>query len=412
MLQKKCRDGAMKDQESGDQAPPAVVARHETVHRVCIADASQQTRTFIAEALQELGFATLECASAADLEAMLASSRPGLVVIGSSAGIEACEIVELLAARQFKGKVLVMGPRVSPMVSAIRGLGEKLGLAMLPLLPTPFGNGDLRACVAALLPGEAPPLAPLVTTAPLRSARHQVWYLPKIDARRLALSGAAAIDALHYGVPESALDVRLEPADGDCDPVASAMPVIACVIEDWQYFATRHGHVEIAIKLPIAFFRHPDPADTLCRQMPDQAAFEGLIVEINAAEVIRNLDLARNVARRLRHRNIAISIADLGMEWPSFLPLHDLPFVELKVDPQLVAGCADDRLQRAACRRVLDLADAIGARTVADGVTREADFLAVREMGFHQAQGPLFAKPMSAEEFARRVLHCGAMAPR
>ena len=161
----------MKNQEPGDQAPPAVVARPETVPRVCIADARRSIRTFIAEALQELGFATLECASATDLEALFASGRTDLVVIGSSAGIEACEIVELLAARQFKGKVLVMGPRVSPMVSAIRGLGEKLGLAMLSLLPTPFGNGDLRACVAALLPGETPPLAPLVATAPLRSTR-------------------------------------------------------------------------------------------------------------------------------------------------------------------------------------------------------------------------------------------------
>jgi EAL domain-containing protein (putative c-di-GMP-specific phosphodiesterase class I) len=394
----------MKNQEPGDQAPTAVVARQQTAPRVAIADARQSIRTFLSEALEELGFATLECASATDLEAMLASGRTDLVVIGSSAGIEACEMMELLAARQFEGKVLVMGPRVSPMVSAIRGLGEKLGLAMLPLLPTPFGNGDLRAYVAPLLPGEAPPLAPL------HSARDQLWYLPKIDARKLVLSGAAAVNALGHGASENAQDGRFEPTDGD--PVASAMPVIAQAIEDWRYFAARHGHIEIAINLPIAFFRHPDAADTLCRQMPDQTAFEGLIVEISAAEIIRNLDLARTVARRLRHRNIAISIAELGMEWPSFLPLHDLPFVELKVDPQLVAGCADDRLQRAACRRVLDLADAIGARAVADGVAREADFLAVRDMGFHQAQGPLFGKPMTAQEFARRALRCDTIAPR
>src|SRR5262245_62030009 len=411
MLQK-LQGGAMKNQEPGDQAPPAVIARQPSMHRAGIDDARQAIRVLIAEPWLYIGDATLESALATDLEAMLSSGRTDLVFIGSSAGIEACEMVELLAARQFKGKVLGMGRRVSPMVSAIRGLGEKLGLAMLPLLPTPFGNGDLRACVAPLLPREAPPLAPLVTAAPLRSARHQLWYLPKIDARRLALSGAAAVSAPGHGAPESAQGGRLEPADGDGDPVASAMPVIARVIEDWHYFAARHGHVEIAINLPIAFFRHPDAADTLCRQMPDQAAFEGLIVEINAAEVIRNLDLARTVARRLRHRNIAISIAELGMEWPSFLSLHDLPFVELKVDPQFVAGCANDRLQRAACRRVLDLADAVGARTIADGVASEADFLAVRDMGFHQAQGPLFAKPMRAEEFARSVLHCDAMAPR
>ena len=49
-------------------------------------------------------------------------------------------MLELLAAREFDGKVLVLGPRVSPMVAATQELGAKLGLAMLPLLPTPFGD--------------------------------------------------------------------------------------------------------------------------------------------------------------------------------------------------------------------------------------------------------------------------------
>src|SRR5262245_65561034 len=98
----------MKNQEPGDQAPPAVVARQETAPRVGIADARQSIRTFIAEALQELGFATLECTSAADLEAMLGSGRTDIVVIGSSAGVAACEMVELMADWQFKGEVIGM----------------------------------------------------------------------------------------------------------------------------------------------------------------------------------------------------------------------------------------------------------------------------------------------------------------
>ena len=60
-------------------------------------------------------------------------------------------MVELLAAKGFDGKVLVLGPRVSPMVAAIRELGAKLGLAILPLLPTPFTQTDLRNCIAAVL---------------------------------------------------------------------------------------------------------------------------------------------------------------------------------------------------------------------------------------------------------------------
>jgi EAL domain-containing protein (putative c-di-GMP-specific phosphodiesterase class I) len=46
----------------------------------------------------------------------------------------------------------------------------------------------------------------------------------------------------------------------------------------------------------------------------------------------------------------------------------------------------------------------MGARTVADGVQSRADFLAARELGFNLVQGALFAKPMTAKDFARSVL--------
>ncbi|HEV7463510.1 MAG TPA: EAL domain-containing protein, partial [Methyloceanibacter sp.] len=79
----------------------------------------------------------------------------------------------------------------------------------------------------------------------------------------------------------------------------------------------------------------------------------------------------------------------------------DFPFVEVKVDRKFVTGCADDRLKQSICRRILDLADGYGARTVAEGVETWADFLAVRDMGFNPVQGFLFSKPMSAGMFAQ-----------
>src|SRR5262249_47880812 len=53
------------------------------------------------------------------------------------------------------------------------------------------------------------------------------------------------------------------------------------------------------------------------------------------------------------------------------------------------------------CRRILDLADFYGSRTVADGIETWSDFLTVRDLGFDLVQGALFAKPMSAEKFAQ-----------
>lgn len=129
-----------------------------------------------------------------------------------------------------------------------------------------------------------------------------------------------------------------------------------------------------------------------------------MTIEINGTEVIRNLAPVKKIARQLRFHDVGVSIDDLGAEWPSLLENADFPFVELKVDPKFVAGCADNRLKQVICHRILELAGECGARTVAEGIETKADFLAVREMGFDLVQGFLFAKPMSARKFARTML--------
>ena len=181
--------------------------------------------------------------------------------------------------------------------------------------------------------------------------------------------------------------------------------VVNQAIEDWHYFVTQQRAVQIAVNLPLDFFRDPDSITNLCRRLPNHAAFDGLIVEISAADIIGDLGLARAVARQVRFSNIAISVDGLGSECLSFIGLEDFPFVEVKVDSQFVTGCSDDRLKRTACRQILDIADGFGCRTVAQGVESRADFFAIREMDFDMVQGFLFAKPMTAQKFALTNLH-------
>ena len=395
----------MENQPTGDPIRAATSGRRAVTPAVCVADAEQSMRTFLGATLEELGFDTCECVRAAELDAVLDSQRPDLVVIGLSAGgIDACAMVELLAAKEFDGKVVVLGPRVSPMVAAVQALGERLGLAMLPLLPTPFSSGDVRNCVAGLEPVGAAPIPPVGTDEALCAGQLELWYLPKIDVRTLALCRAEAL--MHVQRPDRGIIPSGHFTPGEAGPHFSAPWefVIARAVNDWRCFVGEHGHIEIAINLPIAFFREPEAVGSLCRQLPEHRAFEGLIIEINGSDAMRNLDLVRDVARRLRFHKVALSVGNLGAEWPNLLQLHDFPFVELKVDRRFVAGCSDNWPKQTICRRIIEFADAVGARTVAEGVETRADFLAAREMGFNLAQGSLFAKPMTARKFSRTVL--------
>jgi DNA-binding NtrC family response regulator len=124
-----------------------------------VIDRKQHIRTFLCDALEELGFITRECGQLSELDAALNAHCPDLIVLGVSAGGQECgAMLKILAAKEFGGNILLLGARASPMLASVQELGEKLGLAMLPVLPTPFGNTNLRDSVATLLPVEPPPL--------------------------------------------------------------------------------------------------------------------------------------------------------------------------------------------------------------------------------------------------------------
>ena len=119
--------------------------------------------------------------------------------------------------------------------------------------------------------------------------------------------------------------------------------MIARVLADWRYFLAEQRPLDLSINLPISFLDDPKSFDYLCRQLPDDPAFEGFVLEIDGSEITRDLSVARDFARQARLRKIAISVDRLGGEWTALLQLRDFPFVEIKVEPELVAGCAHTR---------------------------------------------------------------------
>jgi len=379
--------------------------RRKVAPRVCVADSKTHIRNFFRDKLEDIGFIACECERTEEIGRIIAERQPDLFVLGMSAGgIRAHAMLEAMAAVKFTGSILLFGPPVSPAMTAISESGKELGLAMLPLLPTPFSDAHLRDSVAAFLPDEAPPKPPVDFSEALHANWLELWYQPKIDARTLKLGGAEALIRMRHPTWGTVPPACFLPDAGDPHFQALSEFVTARAIDDWHYFVTAHGHIEIAINLPVAYFHHPAAIENLTRHMPKHAAFDGLIVEVNGQELIQNLPLAKEAARKLRFHNIGVSIDDLGADWPALMELNNFPFVEIKIDRTFVAGCATDRLKRSVCRRILELADGFGARTVAEGVETRADFLTMREIGVDMIQGFYFAKPMEPQKFSRKIL--------
>jgi EAL domain-containing protein (putative c-di-GMP-specific phosphodiesterase class I) len=274
---------------------------------------------------------------------------------------------------------------------------------MLPPLLPPFSAETLRASIAAFLPVEPPPSPAVDVAEALKAGWLELWYQQKIDARTLVPGGAEALLRMRHptwGVVPPAYFIP-----DQSDPYFRKLSefVIGRVIEDWRYLLGHQGPVDLSINLPASFLEDGAAVHDLSRWIPAHPAFGGLIVEIDSAEVIANLDRVVEAARQLRLHNIGIAIDGLGADWPALMHLSSFPFVELKVDRQFIAGCADNRLKQTVCRHIVELARSYGTPTLAAGVETRADFLVASEIGFDLVQGYLFGKPMGLKKFARSV---------
>lgn len=391
-------------EELNQTAPARFVAfgRRKILASVCIVDAKPHLRHFLSEAVEEFGLLTANCAGADDIDERLDRQPTDLVVLGLSAGgPEAARVLTRLAARAFAGQVLLLGPKDSPALAALRQLGEELDLTLLPDLTTPFGTEALRGRLAPLLPVDGPPRAPVDVAEALKAGWLELWYQHKVDVHSLASRGAEAMLRMRHPswgvVAPSCLvaDTR--------DPQLHALSsfVLHTALEDWHFFLGRTGPLDLSINLPAAFLTDATAVEDLCRLLPAHPAFSGLTVEVDGAEIAAHFELLREVARRVRFHNIAVTVDHLGADWPALMGLERFPFVEIKADRNFVNGCADDRLKRTVCRNIVELAAGYGARAVAEGVDSRADLLTIRELGFDLAQGNLFGPPTPARKFAR-----------
>jgi len=227
----------------------------------------------------------------------------------------------------------------------------------------------------------------------------ELWYQPKIDPHALTARGAEALIRVRHPAWGIVPPAHFLPEEGDPHFRALSDFVVLKAIADWTQFAIDGMPIEIAINLPAAVLADPDFVRRMRRQLPDHPSFNRLIVEIDSSELIGGVPQVHGLGTA----GIGVSIDNVGVEHSSLVGLEKLPVMEVKVARHVISGCAQDRLKRALCGTIIDIARRLGARTVAEGVETPADLIAAHEIGFDLVQGFLFGKPMEARKFARTL---------
>jgi EAL domain-containing protein (putative c-di-GMP-specific phosphodiesterase class I) len=120
-----------------------------------------------------------------------------------------------------------------------------------------------------------------------------------------------------------------------------------------------------------------------------------LIVEITESLLADNSGRVINTLDRLRQTGIRISIDDFGTGYSSFATLAELPIDILKIDKRFIDNVARDAQGRGFVNAIIQLAQTLGLQTVAEGVERQEQFDALRELGSTHFQGFIHAPPLA-----------------
>jgi EAL domain-containing protein (putative c-di-GMP-specific phosphodiesterase class I) len=122
-----------------------------------------------------------------------------------------------------------------------------------------------------------------------------------------------------------------------------------------------------------------------------------LVFEVTETALAENLGAAADLARRLTELGCRLSLDDFGTGYGSFTYARHLPVSFLKIDAEFVRGIASDRASQHVVQAVVNLAQAFGSQTIAEGVEEESAVPLLAELGVDYMQGYLFGKPKLVE---------------
>jgi diguanylate cyclase (GGDEF)-like protein len=126
-------------------------------------------------------------------------------------------------------------------------------------------------------------------------------------------------------------------------------------------------------------------------------------LQLEVTEHVLMADPARMSAalESLGRMGVDLSLDDFGTGYSSLVHLKRLPVSEIKIDRSFVARMTDDADDATIVRSIVELAHALGLRTVAEGVETPEHWHALQALRCDAAQGYLVSRPLADDVITR-----------
>lgn len=136
-----------------------------------------------------------------------------------------------------------------------------------------------------------------------------------------------------------------------------------------------------------------------------------LELELTESSLMQDGDTAISLLKILREIGVRIALDDFGTGYSSLSYLQKFPIDKLKVDQSFVLAASvfsQDQNKSYRARSILiailQLAQALGLDTIAEGVETEEMAIMLNDFGFQLAQGYFYSRPMTLEQTQQFII--------
>ncbi len=226
------------------------------------------------------------------------------------------------------------------------------------------------------------------------------YFQPKIDIGTGEIRGAEAL--VRWAHPEAGLLLPHEflPTAEASELVGLIGEAVLADVLRLQARAMAAGLARpVAINLSARQFGSPSLAASVARSVAD-AGIPASLISFEVTEGVVAAEEDRHlVLQTLRDAGFSIAVDDFGVAQSSLSRLRSIPMDELKIDKSFVDNVPASTVDANILRAMVSLGTATGAHVVIEGVERgeQLDFL--RGLPSCCAQGFLFARAVSADEY-------------
>ena len=251
----------------------------------------------------------------------------------------------------------------------------------------------------------------LLLIAGLRSAIAQdefvLHYQPIVDIHSGNLLGAEAL--IRWQSPEHGL---VPPGEfiAAAEKAGLIVDIGAWVIHEacrqamaWQ--SAGHPPFVIAVNLsPVQFAR--GNVEGILSQALAKSGLDAQYLELELTESTLIQDSEKFILslQKLKELGVRISIDDFGTGYSNLSYLQRFSIDKLKIDQSFVRRLLQGPQELAIVSAIIQIARSLNLTTTAEGIEDQTTRDKLAEIGCHQGQGYLFARPLPAAEFARQVL--------